>query len=249
MQKFLFLKEDLPKNINENFVYLGHETCQEYFFHYLNQYIKKAKELKEKDFYIVLVIPPLTDLYFKKIIDKIKENSNLFDEITVNDYGTFSLLKEFFKINLGRQLIKQKTGNLDKKILNNLDEENLMEIKKPLINKFLLKKLEKEINFIELNPVIQGIDLKVFEDFSFKIALHFPYVLSSTTFMCWSKVDNVFKRIVNCDISCKFSKTNFLGNSYFIKGNSVYFKEEQNLREYLKKVSNNSLIERVIFHL
>jgi hypothetical protein len=239
------------ENLDKSIIYLGHETCQEFFYKNLDFYKKIVKKTKEKNDKIsfVLVIPPLTDLYFDKIVESIINNKNLFEEITVNDFGTFFKLKDYFKVNLGRQLIKFKAGNINLDNYKGLIKENeLKEIKKPLISDLLIKKFEKEINLIELNPVIQKIDLSIFEKMKFKFALHWPFVLNTTTFMCWSKVEKMFRRVVNCDLSCKFARTNFLENSYFIKGNANYFKNPERLEEYLDKIVKKELIERVIFH-
>ena len=251
MEKAIFLDFfNGLEGYKEKIVYIGNETCQEFFYKNLNFYLRLAKKIKEKNKKcVVLVLPPLTDLYFNKIMEKIKNNSNLFDEITVNDFGSFFKLKDDFKINLGRQLIKFKTGNINlEKYKGFVKDDNLKEIKKPLIGYFLIKKLRKKINLIELNPVIQNIDLIIFKKENLNFALHWPFVLNSTSFMCWSKVENKFKRVVNCDLSCKFSKTNFLDNFYFIKGNANYFKNKKSLEDYLKELKGMEKIVRVVFN-
>lgn len=191
----------------------------------------------------VLLIPPLPEIYFKKI-KEIEKLIELVDEITVNDFGTFNYFKKLeIKINLGRQIIKSKTGMMDKKIINSINKEDLEEMKELLISEFLINRVKDKINLLELNPIIQGINLK--ENFNY--SLYWPFILNSTTFMCWSNVDNKFFRVTNCNTLCKKSVGKFLNDDYLLIGNQTLLENKEKLDDYLKKIKNNELIKRIVF--
>ncbi len=232
-------------------IYLGNETCQESFVRNFKFYLELCKKIKKKDKRVVLVIPPLTDIYFKKIIEKIHKNIKLFDEITVNDFGTFYFLREHSLLNLGRQIIKFKTGNINlKKYIHLIKEEEKKELQKPLISNFILKENIDFVNFLELNPVLQGIDLEKINLKHIRFCLHWPYVLNTTTFMCYSnlnKKNGVLHRVIGCKSRCIFVKTSFLRNSYLLNGNSIYFENVEELEDYLLKINGKEKIKRIVF--
>jgi len=112
-----------------------------------------------------------------------------------------------------------------------------------LISNFLLEKLKDRINLLELNPVIQGLNLKE----SFYYSLYWPFILNSTTFMCWSNVEDKFIRVIDCKTICKKSVGKFLEDKYLLIGNQTLLENKENLKEYLKKIKNNELIKRIVF--
>jgi len=225
--------DDLIEKHKATGVYIGNEACPEFF----RKNIDNFKELSFS-YNSVLVLPPLPESYFN-LLEKILDFN--VKEITVNDFGTFNFLKEQgFKINLGRLLIKFKTGNFS---IGEIEDDIVEELKEPLISDKLLKFLKDQVNLIELNPVVQGIKLNN----SFKYSLYWPYVINATTFMCWSNVDKVFTRTTGCNTLCKKFEGDFLGKKYFLMGNQTLFKNEEELENYLKRIENKEQIERIVF--
>ncbi len=225
--------DDLIEKHKANGVYIGNEACPEFF----RKNIDVFKELSFS-YNSVLVIPPLPESYFN-LLEKVLDFN--VKEVTVNDFGTFDFLKELgFKINLGRLLVKFKTGNFS---IGEIEKEVVEELREPLISDKLLRYLKDKVNLIELNPVIQGIKLSK----GFNYSLYWPYVINATTFMCWSNVDRVFTRTTNCNTLCKKFIGEFLGRDYFLMGNQTLFENKEELSDYLKRIDDKEQIERIIF--
>ncbi|MEO2154491.1 MAG: hypothetical protein ABGW69_01665 [Nanoarchaeota archaeon] len=251
MDKYFFdywnkISNDKIEDNNFKGFYLGNEACPEFFKKNLDNFLKKAQELKEINKKIVLVIPPLFENYFY-LLNEI--DFSLFDEITVNDFGTLNFLlgnkeknKLEIKINIGRLLVKLKTGFITEEELKELNNFVREEIKEILVNKKIMNFLKDKINLMELNPAVQGLNLKR----GFEYSIYWPYVLNATTLMCWSNIDNRVIRVNNCNTLCKKFEGDFLGKNYFLIGNQTLFKNYLPFEEYLKRIKNNDLIKRII---
>ncbi len=259
--------EDL-KDINR--IYIGNDYCEKN----LNKskiisFIEYYKNQKA----ITLLLPFMTNFGIKLLADILGEGvvSELENfEIVFNDWGTFYYLRKYYPIiNLvvGRLLTKQRK---DPRIDNTLKKQDTpvdvfdvlvdyqdktktmrkyQEIPNYLIDLYYRHSLETPdiINFLLENNVhrieIDNLVWKMISEIpaEIKVSLYYPYILMSVTRYCvllHGKYNNV------CNKDCLENKIINLEEGFCVKGNAVYFKNEQ-MPAGIDLITTN--IDRIIY--
>lgn len=229
------------KNIQDNYkwVYIGPEFCENLLPLYL-KYIDIIKSIKKN---ICFLLPPFTDkntTVLKNILLRIASYKNV-KEITINDFGTFWLVKKLrlnIKINIGRYL--SKNFFVLKHQISLDDPGSILFLKNLDIKRYELSTTHPKIS------LPSGVDIYK----AIKLTLYTPYVDVGITRLCPLMVKgNQNMNSKNIDLSCNYEclkhKTIKL-NKFLLKGNVIY-KKITCIQNKLKKLPE--IIDRIIHEL
>ena len=210
-------------------IYYGSEFC-------VNR-VPTAKELESfllfcekynKEF--TLVTPYLTE----KGIEKVKVLLNFLDEkqvypeILISDWGMLNYIPEKFgnkfPLILGRITAKQKTGPR----IETIKDINPTAFKSSMkshvdIPQYLNFLIEKNVQRIELDIPLQGMDLKLPKDCEIFVSFYYPYGYISTTRRCPLQLTGE----CSCEDNYFRLASKQMPVPLYCRGNTVFFKHEE----------------------
>lgn len=215
-------------------IYIGSSFCGKYFLAQTKAQIEEIVELcKNENLKITLELPTFSEGDLengKRKIKEILESANsILDEITVNDFGMLTYLKNencAKSINLGRLFMKDYR---DPRY-----EEYFKQVLTPKIFTNYFKKIVKEyeIKCFEFDVTHQIVDYQEANGLV-EVAIHVPYCYQTVGRICeyasiHKPLEKKFRANMPCDISCAENRVTYHvedGNIDYVRyGRTVYFK-------------------------
>ena len=218
-------KENFPPSRR---IFLGSNFCSIFFTRIdIKYYFNIIKFALNNNLNITLVVPIINEGLFEKAINRIEELEPYFDyidEITVNDYGMLTYIKDKYpkmKINLGRLL------NKDTRDVRYKDFTEIRTIPDNLtFDKILLD--DTKINSLEIDVTHSNIDLN---NTKYVIGVHVPYLYQTYGHICeyasiGLKDEKKFRPNHLCDFECKRTFIKYKSDvaNYIKFGRTVYTK-------------------------
>jgi len=186
--------------------YIGDSEC-EFNFHSILRDKKRLKSLLQSGKKLTLLTPHMSQislLTFTNFLERNKQNLNSIDEIVINDFGVFSVIKE--KLNnitiiYWNYLFDQQKDPL-LKYEKRANKENL-NIDYEMYTDFFEK---ENIKALEIYNPIHGFSI---HNLNIKCHLYYPYVVQSVTRYCNRSLisDNInYSKIVDACSGCKWKE-------------------------------------------
>lgn len=215
-------------------IYIGSYFCGNYFLHIKLEDIKTLLSHYKDKIRVTLVIPMFSQHHLeqgKRKLSYILENSkNVIDEITVNDYGMLSYIRNTYdiKINLGRLFMKDyrdpRYG------------EYFQQVLKPKIFTNYLAELCRKygIEGMEFDPTHQVIDFSKAPK-NISIGIHTPLCYLTTGQICEfasipKKTELKYRPNTSCQKECQSCHLTYVDDenlTWYRWGRAIYFKNEE----------------------
>lgn len=252
-------------------IYWGVEFCQNLIPDLIDteKVVKFAEENRLK---FTFVTPFVTERGFKRLREIFNwfKKSRTNCEIVVNDWGVLECLngefKGYFKLSLGRLLVRQQRDPAIKTILekqlpfavkgkngeiriiiHRVPNKQYQEgIKASYVNSSsFVRFLSKfDIERVELNNLIQGVNLKGVE---FKKSIYTPFVNISTSRFC--PMESKFQKIYRINVCAKecqkyytILRSRAIPKAIYKRGGTTFYKNPLSIKKIL-----NTDIDRIVF--
>lgn len=226
-------------------VYVGSSFCGKYFLQQSDKILKNLVSIcRDKDMKATLVVPVFSEGDLKdgkrRMEQILQLGTDIFDEITGNDIGVLSYIKDKYSLafNVGRLFMKDYR---DPRY-----EEYFHTPWKPKMFTEYFKCLVKEYNIrgIEFDMTHKNMDFSQLPE-DITVGIHTPYTYQTVGRICeYASVDKEIAKKYrpndNCHTNCAENLTKYLvsdGNIEYVRfGRAVYFKhpgyELHNLDKY-----------------
>lgn len=229
-------------------IYIGSYFCFNQFFHSVSAAKKWFfDECRGNSLKITLVVPVFPEHMLEKAVDVIcslcNENSDIIDELTVNDYGMLEMMsgKASISLNIGRLMVKYSRDNRYQELLHrSYDNGFCTDWIKELAIKYGIRCFEYDNTHGVMN---------ISNSIGVIPALHFPYCYETVGIVCEfasvnRQITSKFRAEGECLGECTetFSYCILPEKQEVIKiGKTVYFRND------LKKLSEIDKNYRLIY--
>lgn len=217
-------------------IYIGSYFCDELFLKIDYNNVRNLLDKISNTYKVTLVIPIFCQGNLKKgkevVHYLIEYYHDIIDEITVNDYGSLSMIHQFYNADKQNNRLKINMGRLFFKDYREPRYEEYFERNwKPKSFSFILKStIEKyNINEIEIDVTHKSINLS--ESPNCIIGLHTPYTYMTTGKICefasmYRLVQKKFRPNADCSKECLKSVLEYDvddNRKWFRVGRTIYF--------------------------
>lgn len=214
-------------------LYLGSSFCGKYFLHQSIEDLRELAKIANEDGYrITLVVPVFSEgdleLGKKKIAQIIEQGGDRIDEITINDYGMLSYIKENYQqaLHLGRMFMKDYRDP-------RYEEYFQISWKPKVYTRFFLELLEEySVKGLEFDITHQNVD---FSDNpkGVEVGIHVPYCYQTVGRICEyasikKEIEKKYRANAACGTDCVDNLIKYTiddGQREYVRfGRTVYFK-------------------------
>jgi len=215
-------------------VYFGSSFCGQHIIHLTDDILQAFFSFcREKNLNVTLVIPTFSQRDLKigknKVRKLIEDNTDLIDEVTVNDYGMLMYIGEIssIKVNLGRLFMKDYR---DPRFVDYFR----LDWKPKIFTNYLVQLTRKyRITGLEFDPTHHAIDYSECPK-GLEIGVHLPYCYVTVGRICEyasisKDIDKKYRPNLPCQVECKENLVEYHSENdreWVRLGRTIYFNNE-----------------------